>query len=95
MSIDKETSILVKRVKRKMSFDTDQDLTTDEAISLLCKEYLKVGEIEDVEIVEIDDGEDVEIEDVEIVEIDDAPEQEQTKGKDSKSKETKPKVKED
>lgn len=40
MSIEKETSELVKRVKRKLSFDIDQDLTTDETISHLCKDYL-------------------------------------------------------
>jgi hypothetical protein len=40
MSVDKTTTELVKRVKRKMSFDFDQDFTTDEAITKLCIAYL-------------------------------------------------------
>lgn len=40
MSLEKETVEMVKKVKRKMSFDIDQDLTTNQTIVQLCQGYL-------------------------------------------------------
>ena len=40
MSIERDTAEMVKKVKRKMSFDIDKDLTTDEALLRLCETYL-------------------------------------------------------